>query len=119
MRSHTTQKKITDLEEAGAVAYCYLGLFINPKTRDFFFLGNRIALGNREFLLMYGLLKQPECVHTREKLLEELDTSIHTRTVDATIKTIRSKLQKSAGTDVQVIIPVYKLGYRLWRRGDL
>ncbi len=76
---------------------------------------NPVALTNKEFKLLYILLKNKEKAITREDLLEKVwgyDFLGETRTLDIHIGTLRSKLEK-AGADAGLITTVRGIGYRI------
>ena len=74
--------------------------------------GQMVTLTNKEFELLKCLMKNPQIVLTREKLLDLVwDTAYYgdTRTVDAHIRSLRQKLKANAA----LIGTVRGVGYRL------
>ncbi|MGD9605687.1 MAG: response regulator transcription factor [Bacilli bacterium] len=73
--------------------------------------GNPIELTNKEFLLLFKLLSNPQIIFTREQLMNEIwgfDTESYDRTVDTHIKRIREKII----VDDFEIIAVRGIGYK-------
>jgi len=88
-------------------------LKINTKTREAFLFEKPIeGLTPKEFELLYTLAKSPKQVFSREQLLTLVwDYQYYgdERTVDAHIKKLRQKIEK---TGPQVIQTVWGVGYK-------
>lgn len=85
---------------------------INVNQHKAYVNGEKLELTHKEFAILQLLMKNPEIVFTREKLMNEIwgvDYLGETRTVDMHIKTLRKKLG-NAGMQIKTVIGV---GYRL------
>ncbi|HAN44110.1 MAG TPA: DNA-binding response regulator [Ruminococcaceae bacterium] len=75
------------------------GIKLNPFSREVKLRDTEIELTLKEFELLYLLMKKPNCVITRDELLNHVwgyDYVGETRTLDMHIKTLRSKLGDDA-----------------------
>jgi DNA-binding response OmpR family regulator len=71
----------------------------------------QVELANKEFLLLFKLLSNPQIIFTREQLMNEIwgyDSESYDRTVDTHIKRIREKIQ----ADDFEIVAVRGVGYK-------
>jgi len=88
---------------------------IDEERRRITFFGSALELSRYEYRLLKVLIKRPGWVFSRDKLMElaweEPEMSLE-RTVDAHIKSIRSKLN-TVRKDVEVIITHRGVGYSL------
>ena len=76
--------------------------------------GKRIALTTREFRLLCFLVRNPDRLHSRDDLLNEVwgyDAMINTRTVDVHIASLRQKLEHIPHHPVH-IQTIHGMGYR-------
>ena len=83
----------------------FSSLSIEPGTQKVVFNGIQIELSTKEFELLYLLARYPGTIFTREKLMINIwgyDFEGDERTVDTTIKRIRSKIGL-AGTFIRTI----------------
>ncbi|PLS39288.1 DNA-binding response regulator [Carnobacterium maltaromaticum] len=111
LTSHEEVPKHNKLDEDFEVATDHLK--INTKTREAFLFEKPIeGLTPKEFELLYTLSKSPKQVFSREQLLTLVwDYQYYgdERTVDAHIKKLRQKIEK---TGPQVIQTVWGVGYK-------
>lgn len=73
----------------------YLGLKLDPETRDGHFHGSAVSFGRREFALLTALLEKPGRVWTKEQLVERLygwDEEITSNALEVQIHGLRRKL---------------------------
>lgn len=92
-------------------------LTLDPDRRSVTSHGEPVTLTNKEFELLKYMMRHPQIVLTRERLLDRVwDISYFgdTRTVDAHIRTLRQKLKQGAA----MIGTVRGVGYRLDAEGD-
>lgn len=85
---------------------------LDAKSHEVFLNGNPLSLTRKEFRLLQLFLTSPNRVFTREDLLDQVwhvDTAIETRTVDAHIRSLRTKLQQEG----ERIETVRGVGYRM------
>lgn len=71
----------------------------------------QVELANKEFLLLFKLLSNPQIIFTREQLMNEIwgyDSESYDRTIDTHIKRIREKIQ----ADDFEIVAVRGVGYK-------
>ncbi|MDE7301683.1 MAG: response regulator transcription factor [Oscillospiraceae bacterium] len=74
--------------------------------------GNTVSLPNKEFLILFKLLSQPNRIFTRTQLMDEIwgyDSDSSERTVDVHIRRLREKFESSPDFE---IITVKGLGYK-------
>lgn len=74
--------------------------------------GNTVSLPNKEFLMLFKLLSQPNRIFTRTQLMDEIwgyDSDSDQRTVDVHIRRLREKFESSPDFE---IITVKGLGYK-------
>jgi two-component system, OmpR family, phosphate regulon response regulator PhoB len=93
------------------------GLRIEPASQSAFYYRDGVRIGMRlsqnELGLLYCLMLNPDRVHTRTELLEEVWAgrgAVDTRTVDSTIYRLRTSLRR-AGCD-SMIEAVHSFGYK-------
>jgi two-component system phosphate regulon response regulator PhoB len=115
------QRRVPRLTDAPVSAGA---LRIEPASRSAFFYrdGARIAmrLSQNELGLLYCLMLNPDRVHTRTQLLDEVWAGrgvVDTRTVDSTIHRLRTSLSL-VGCD-SMIEAVHSFGYKFTTRGAL
>lgn len=73
---------------------------------------NTVSLPNKEFLILFKLLSQPNRIFTRTQLMDEIwgyDSDSSERTVDVHIRRLREKFESSPDFE---IITVKGLGYK-------
>lgn len=74
--------------------------------------GTNVSLPNKEFLILFKLLSQPNRIFTRTQLMDEIwgyDSDSDQRTVDVHIRRLREKFESSPDFE---IITVKGLGYK-------
>jgi two-component system, OmpR family, catabolic regulation response regulator CreB len=100
---HTTQQPITEFE-------------LDEMQRRIQYLGQYLTLTRYEFLLLKTLLSSPKRVYSRDQLMDivwrDAEDTLE-RTVDAHIKTLRSKL-RAINPDAKAIITHRSMGYSLY-----
>lgn len=92
-------------------------LTINPASRLAYVERTTVPLTPKEFSILYCLARRPEKAFTRNDLLLDVwgDQFTDTRTVDAHVKEIRSKL-RTAGLESNAIETIWGTGYKF---GDI
>ncbi|MDE5992864.1 MAG: response regulator transcription factor [Oscillospiraceae bacterium] len=79
--------------------------------------GTNVSLPNKEFLILFKLLSQPNRIFTRTQLMDEIwgyDSDSDQRTVDVHIRRLREKFESSPDFE---IITVKGLGYKAVKKG--
>ena len=74
---------------------------------------NQISLSVREFDILYDMLKNPNKIYTRSRLMEEFwdfDSSASSRTVDVYFAKLRDKTKDCDGFSIETI---HGLGYKV------
>ncbi|MDE6598527.1 MAG: response regulator transcription factor [Oscillospiraceae bacterium] len=74
--------------------------------------GTNVSLPNKEFLILFKLLSQPNRIFTRTQLMDEIwgyDSDSSERTVDVHIRRLREKFESSPDFE---IVTVKGLGYK-------
>lgn len=74
--------------------------------------GSTVSLPNKEFLILFKLLSQPNRIFTRSQLMDEIwgyDSDSAERTVDVHIRRLREKFENSPDFE---IVTVKGLGYK-------
>lgn len=74
--------------------------------------GTNVSLPNKEFLILFKLLSQPNRIFTRTQLMDEIwgyDNDSTQRTVDVHIRRLREKFESSSDFE---IVTVKGLGYK-------
>ncbi len=92
---------------------------INPDKRQIFYFKEKLNLSRYEYEMLLLFIEKPGWVFSRDKIMDSIWTEPEEsfdRTVDAHIKTIRSKL-RSVNPDIDPIITHRGIGYSL--RDDL
>lgn len=87
---------------------------LDPDRHQVFFNHQSLALTSKEFEILKGMLRHPENVFDRQKIINlAYDMNIHVsdRTIDSHIRHIRSKFQE-AGCE-SVIETIHGVGYKL------
>lgn len=104
-----------DLTTAGAGQWLQLAdLRLNPSTREVLRSGQTIELTQREFDLLFCLLRNQKIVLNREQILTEVwgyDFTGDTNVVDVYIRYVRKKVDE--GFDQELIHTVRGIGYVL------
>jgi len=88
------------------------GIDIDPDTYSISVDGNEVSLTNKEYELIYMMLKNPKRVFTRNQILNSIwgyESDVYSRTVDTHVSSLRKKL----GDKGQIIKSVPKIGYRI------
>jgi DNA-binding response OmpR family regulator len=115
----TTGAKSVD-EEPTLESLCYMGLFIHPDDKTIEYCGNSgIFLAQSELKILYHMMRHPDIMHTRTKLMRALGKTIDDRSIDHAVKRIRKKFNDAGAPGGQIIVSQYGIGYRLWRQTDL
>lgn len=84
----------------------FSGLTIYPAAQTADCMGSRLSLTPKEFDLLYFLARHPKQVFTRDQLLLNVwgyDFEGDDRTVDATVKRLRQKLENSKYTYIHTV----------------
>lgn len=93
----------------------YDGLCIKPRKGEVLLFDKELQLTKHEFNLLYYLMKNPNIVLSREDLINQLypnvDKTVLDRTIDAHIKKLRSKIEKSPSLPKR-IQTVRGMGYK-------
>ena len=106
---------IADMQTALETAGPGEGLRFDHPRRRVWFRGQPLELRPREYDLLHFLSRHRGQVFTRESLLSHVwgyESYIGTRTVDAHVRRLRSKLATIA-LDAQVILTEWGIGYRM------
>jgi DNA-binding response OmpR family regulator len=103
---------LRETDAGGALEFHSLRL--NLESRSAEFEGKPIDLRGRQFDLLAILMRRPEAVISRERMIEQLgkDSEIFDRTIDSHLSQLRKRL-KDAGVRGVSIASVYGVGYRL------
>jgi two-component system phosphate regulon response regulator PhoB len=114
-------RRRTPLATLDADAVQMAGLRLDPNTQRVTVGSRQLALGPIEFRLLNFLMQNPERVHTRSQLLDQVwgrHAVLDERTVDTHVGRLRSALQPSGHQ--QRIETVRGSGYRfVWRARDV
>jgi DNA-binding winged helix-turn-helix (wHTH) protein len=92
-------------------------LVVDPAARSVVVGEERLALSRKEFSLLVVLASKPDCVFSKQELLQEIwgyDSIERSRTLDSHASRLRCKLA-AAGAEAMVI-NVWGTGYKLWNR---
>lgn len=89
-------------------------IFLDQTTHTAFVYGNPITLTSSEFKLLSVLEHRPNCIFSRDQLLDEVTGTLSDssyRAIDSHIKNIRKKMAVFAPDDT-IIHTVYGVGYK-------
>lgn len=92
------------------------GLALDSDRREVSYHGQEIELSRLEFDLLEALIRDPGIVLSRDQLLDQVwnyDYHGDLRTVDTTIKRLRSKLREVDSRAAQMVQTVRGVGYKL------
>ena len=92
----------------------YQNLKINPLEQTVYYFGEEIPLTNREFQLLYLLLKYQGQVFSKRQIYEQITEDgerVEYHTVEITISRIREKLEAYSGR-TDFIITIRGRGYK-------
>ena len=98
----------------------YGALEVDEVAKAVFANGEQLPLTLTEFRLLRKFIRGPECVHSREILLNAISQDhydVADRSIDAHIKNLRRKIRNSAASGVR-ISTVYGAGYKLEKDVD-
>jgi two-component system, OmpR family, response regulator len=87
-------------------------IVLNYPTKTCKIDGHPVELTNKEFLLLFKLISNPDVIFTREQLMNEIwgyDSESYDRTVDTHVKRLRERIR----TDDLEIVTVRGLGYKV------
>ena len=90
-------------------------LRIDVRTRDVRVDGRRVQLAQKEYDLLLMLAREPDRVFTKTELLRDIWGYLvpaRTRTLDSHASRVRKKL-RDAGAQVELVVNVWGVGYRL------
>lgn len=110
LRKSSTKKSEDDVVECGEIK-------INHEQHVVYVNDNAVNLTLKEYNLLALLVKNADCVVTREKILSDVwdyEFVGETRTLDMHIKSLRSKLAEFS--DTQFITTIRGVGYKLVRK---
>ena len=118
MRAVIRRQEYLTAPEAQTLTVC--GITVDPGRRTVQKNGVPVDLTQREFDLLYTLMKAPGQVFTREMLLDmvwKVDFYGDTRTVDVHIRYLRQKLEDEPDAPKR-ILTVRGVGYRFAENAD-
>ena len=91
------------------------GLCIKPRKGEVLLFDKEIDLTKQEFTLLFYFMENPNIVHSREDIIDQLypyvDDTILDRTVDAHIKNLRKKIEENPASPKR-IVTVRGMGYK-------
>jgi len=97
----------------------YSGVAFDPAAHRVTRNGKEITLNAKEFSLLDLLLRTPEKIVTRDKIMDtvwDMNADPRSNVIDALVKQLRSKIDK--GFDVELIHTVRGFGYTISNRGN-
>ncbi len=91
------------------------GLCIKPRKGEVLLFDKEIDLTKQEFTLLFYFMENPNVVHSREDIIDQLypyaDHTILDRTIDAHIKNLRKKIEENPASPKR-IVTVRGMGYK-------